>query len=69
MSASEYQIPDEYRHELRYVEPADTRPDIELLAALEKHVPVTGEKNVWAFWNSGISAIPPWCQRNIASWI
>jgi hypothetical protein len=69
MSASEYQIPEEYRRELRYVEPADTHSDVELLAALEKHVPVSSEKNVWAFWDSGISTIPAWCQRNITSWI
>ena len=69
MAALKYQVPEEYSKELRYVEPSDTRLDIELLESLETHIPVAGEKNVWAFWDSGFSKAPAWCQRNVTIWI
>jgi hypothetical protein len=69
MSGFEYQMPEDYRNELRLIEPTDTRPDSKLIAALEAHVPVSHEKNLWSFWDSGISTMPAWCQRNITSWV
>ena len=62
-------IPEEFRAELHYVEPLDTRTDDQILHSLCKHEPVTSEKNVWTFWHSGVRSMPAWCQRNIADWL
>lgn len=42
--------------------------DEELAARLQTYVPVTSERNLWAFWDGGYSAMPPWTQRNVLSW-
>ncbi|KAF7510020.1 hypothetical protein GJ744_007124 [Endocarpon pusillum] len=46
----------------------DTRSDKEIVSALLQHRPVTSEKNVWAFWHSGLLQAPPWLQRNVINW-
>ncbi|KAE9374131.1 hypothetical protein N431DRAFT_371537 [Stipitochalara longipes BDJ] len=69
MAGPKFPIPKEFQDELKYVEPTDKRSDDEILSALTKHVPVTSEKNVWAYWHAGLHAMPPWCQRNLIGWV
>ncbi|OAP54739.1 hypothetical protein AYL99_11187 [Fonsecaea erecta] len=64
-----FTIPQEFEDRLHYVEPTDQRTDEEILASLEEYKPVTSEKNIWAFWDKGIRAMPGWCQRNIVDWV
>ncbi|KAL2814882.1 hypothetical protein BDW59DRAFT_177809 [Aspergillus cavernicola] len=33
-----------------------------------KYQPVTSERNIWAFWHSGLRSMPSWCQRNVTNW-
>ncbi|KAK2810449.1 hypothetical protein FQN50_002938 [Emmonsiellopsis sp. PD_5] len=49
----------------------DSRSDEEILADLQTFKPVnpSSERNIWAFWDRGIAACKPWCQRNIISWV
>lgn len=68
MSASQFTIPKEFQGQLRYAEPSDQRSDAEILASLATHVPVTSEKNLWAYWDTGVAAMPAWCQRNVIGW-
>lgn len=47
----------------------DNRSDAEILASFKIYKsPAVSERNVWAFWNTGIGNSPPWCQRNVSSW-
>ncbi|KAI0145342.1 hypothetical protein GGR57DRAFT_300845 [Xylariaceae sp. FL1272] len=45
--------------------------DEQILADLQMFHPVQSgsEKNVWAYWDKGLSECPPWCQRNIIGWV
>jgi hypothetical protein len=46
-----FEIPQEFASQLRYREGSvDQKNDEELLRGLTEHVPVTSEKNIWAFW-------------------
>ena len=49
--------------------PVDERSDETLTQSLINPPPVTSEKNVWAFWDSGFSAMPPWQKRNVLGWV
>ncbi|KAF2172781.1 hypothetical protein M409DRAFT_62477 [Zasmidium cellare ATCC 36951] len=69
METPKFTIPSANSSELKVVEPKDTRSDQEILEALSQHVPVTSEKNVWAFWDKGIRKMPGWCQRNVINWV
>ncbi|PMD42994.1 hypothetical protein L207DRAFT_454792 [Hyaloscypha variabilis F] len=69
MTGSKFPIPQEFQDELKYVEPKDNRSDEEILTSLIKHVPVTDEKNIWAYWHAGLHAMPAWCQRNVIGWV
>lgn len=60
-----YSIPEKYKSRLEEVEVLDDRSDDEILASLKEHVPVTSEKNVWGFWNTGVDSIPGWSKRNV----
>jgi hypothetical protein len=62
-------IPDEFKDKLTYVDATDTRSAEEILSSLEKYVPVTSEKNIWAFWDKGLRKMPPWCLRNVVDWV
>ncbi|TVY44548.1 putative glycosyl transferase [Lachnellula occidentalis] len=44
--------------------------DEEIIAELQTFKPIdpNSERNIWAFWDQGIAACKPWCQRNIISW-
>jgi len=46
----------------------DSRSDAEIISSLLSYHPVTSERNVWAFWDKGFNAMPPWSQRNILGW-
>ncbi|KAJ7887512.1 hypothetical protein B0H14DRAFT_1235306 [Mycena olivaceomarginata] len=62
-------IPSEYQDQLELVDVLDTRTDEEILDAISQYVPVTSEKNIWAFWHSGVRNMSGWTQRNIADWV
>lgn len=49
-----YAIPEKYRSLLEIVDVVDSRPEDEILQQLSQHVPVTSEKNMWAFWDTGL---------------
>lgn len=66
---SHFTIPDEFLPELEPISPNDTRPDAEILASLTQHRPVTSEKNIWAYWHSGLTTMPEWCIRNVIAWV
>ncbi|OJJ45030.1 hypothetical protein ASPZODRAFT_70396 [Penicilliopsis zonata CBS 506.65] len=54
---------------LQYVPSLDSRPVQEVLDSLSAFQPITSEKNIWAFWHSGLASLPPWCRRNVTDWI
>ncbi|KAI1453321.1 capsular polysaccharide synthesis protein-domain-containing protein [Annulohypoxylon moriforme] len=47
----------------------DPRSDDEIAVWLQTRHPVTSDKNVWAFWHTGYTNMPPWVQRNIINWV
>lgn len=65
---SQFTIPAEFSDQLRYVEPLDDRTDEQILESLMKAAPVTSEKNIWAYWDTGLEAMPAWCKRNVIGW-
>lgn len=69
MGNGDMNIPEEFRDQLVYREHTDKRTDTRILDSLKAFNPVTSEKNVWAFWNSGITSMPAWCQRNVTDWV
>ncbi|KAI2609891.1 uncharacterized protein GGS25DRAFT_530892 [Hypoxylon fragiforme] len=50
-------------------EALDLRSDDEIAAWLQKRHAITSDRNIWAFWHSGYSRMPPWTQRNIINWV
>ncbi|KAK6337364.1 hypothetical protein TWF730_002766 [Orbilia blumenaviensis] len=68
MSAFKFSVPSELSSQLQHVQSLDSRTDDEIISSLSTLSPVTSEKNIWAYWHSGLSSIPPWCQRNIINW-
>lgn len=64
-----YEIPPTYKDRLDLVEVLDIRTDDEILRSLADHVPVTSEKNIWAFWHAGVQSMPSWNQRNVIDWV
>lgn len=68
MASPQFQIPPEFRSKIYYVESLDSRSDEEILRSLKDSLPVTSERNIWAFWHSGIESMPDWCKRNVANW-
>ena len=69
MQGPKFEIPDEFRDQIHYVDALDKRSEEEIIRSLESYVPVTGEKNIWAFWDSGIRQMPGWCLRNVVNWV
>lgn len=63
-----FEIPAQYKSQLRYREPLDARPDEAIVDELSRHIPVTSEKNIWTFWDTGLREMPKWCLRNIINW-
>ncbi|EED19058.1 conserved hypothetical protein [Talaromyces stipitatus ATCC 10500] len=69
MTAPKYEIPKEFKNQLRFVESADSRSDDEIVASLRKAAPLnSSEKNIWAFWDSGLDSMPAWTRRNVINW-
>ncbi|OJD10993.1 hypothetical protein AJ78_08147 [Emergomyces pasteurianus Ep9510] len=68
MRTHQFTIPPEFQADLKYVESLDTRTDEEIISSLNAFTPVASEKNIWAFWDSGIESMPGWCKRNVANW-
>ncbi|KAG5786987.1 hypothetical protein H9Q69_013938 [Fusarium xylarioides] len=64
----DFPIPPEYQSELEATESVDLRTDEDVLLSIEQYRPVISEKNIWAFWDSGIRSMPSWCQRNVIGW-
>ncbi|KAF9893402.1 hypothetical protein FE257_011834 [Aspergillus nanangensis] len=46
----------------------DLRPQEEIIAQLQTFTPVSSERNLWAFWDTGFSSMRPWTQRNVINW-
>ncbi|EEH21780.1 hypothetical protein PABG_03996 [Paracoccidioides brasiliensis Pb03] len=68
MKPPQFTIPPEFQAELRHVEPLDARTDEEIISSLNVFAPVESEKNIWAYWHSGIKSMPGWCKRNVVNW-
>ena len=64
----EIKIPEQYQDLLVPVKSTETRTDDELRAALLSYNPVTSEKNIWTFWDTGFIGMPGWCKRNVLAW-
>ena len=64
-----FEIPEEFQDQLVYRDGVDKRTDAEILESLTKYAPITSEKNIWAFWHSGVTEMPGWCQRNVIAWV
>lgn len=47
----------------------DLRPEDEIIADLNAHSPVISERNIWAYWDKGFDAMPPWQKRNVINWV
>ncbi|KAI0132405.1 hypothetical protein BJ170DRAFT_613848 [Xylariales sp. AK1849] len=47
----------------------DLRSDEEIGASLRRNVPVTSERNIWAFWDKGFDFLPQWTKRNVLNWV
>ena len=62
-------IPPEFQGQLRPAKFTEPRADFEILESLRHYVPVTSEKNIWAFWHSGVEAMPAWCKHNVIGWV
>lgn len=67
--ASKFSIPAEYQDQLYFSPTGDNRDDAEILDSLANFQEVTSEKNIWAFWHSGVRSMPAWCQRNVCAWV
>ncbi|KAH7018571.1 uncharacterized protein B0I36DRAFT_277212 [Microdochium trichocladiopsis] len=67
-----FDIPPQYQDLLEEVAELSShalKSDEEVLQQLLQHAPVTSEKCVWAFWDSGIATMPAWCKRNVIDWV
>lgn len=69
MPSQKFDIPVAYQDRLVFDEARDKRSDDEVLESLKKFRAVTSEKNIWAFWHSGLDGMPAWCQRNVCGWV
>ena len=51
--------------------PLEDYSDDQIVADLHNFKPVdpNSERNIWAFWDRGLAACKPWCQRNIVGWV
>lgn len=67
--APTFDIPKEFQADLTLVDITDKRTSEEILDSLTQYIPVTSEKNVWAYWHAGVEAMPKWCQHNVIDWV
>jgi hypothetical protein len=68
MAANRLSIPAAFEQQLRYKDFVDDRTDAEILQSLKQHQEITSEKNIFAFWDKGLDAMPDWCVRNVIAW-
>jgi len=61
--------PDILPLKVRPLQHQDHRDDEEIIQTLFDPPPVVSEKNVWAFWDKGFAAMPPWQKRNVIAWV
>ncbi|KAI9737713.1 MAG: hypothetical protein M1818_005717 [Claussenomyces sp. TS43310] len=47
----------------------DTRSDEAIISTLLQFQPITSEKNVWTFWDTGFWEMRPYVRRNIIGWV
>ena len=47
----------------------DLRSDSEIISQLYTFRPVERERNLWTFWDRGLSDLHPWRQRNLVGWV
>ncbi|PHH61095.1 hypothetical protein CDD81_806 [Ophiocordyceps australis] len=59
MPAGTYAIPHEQ---------LDLRPDAQVDADLVEHKPVSSEKNIWFFWDTGFAQMHGYAQRTVRAW-
>ncbi|KAK9777062.1 putative Capsule polysaccharide biosynthesis protein [Seiridium cardinale] len=53
---------------LRPLDQVDERTDEQIVHGITHPPVVTSEQNVWAFWDKGFEAMPPWQKRNVLGW-
>ncbi len=56
-------MPDSNGKQLNY------ETDEEIVARIKSFIPITSEKNVWSYWNTGWDGMKPWTQRNVLAWV
>ena len=66
---SKFPIPREFQLSLQFAACIDTRADTENLTSLTVYMPVTSERNIWAFRDTGVLSMPSWCRRNVCDWV
>ncbi|PHH77118.1 hypothetical protein CDD82_3665 [Ophiocordyceps australis] len=49
-------------------EQLDLRPDAQIDAELVEHKPVSSEKNIWFFWDTGFAQMHGYAQRTVRAW-
>ncbi|KAG9258506.1 putative capsule polysaccharide biosynthesis protein [Emericellopsis atlantica] len=47
----------------------DARSDEEIIASLLQYQPITSEKNIWTFWDTGFWQMRPYVRRNVIGWV
>ncbi|KAF2186337.1 hypothetical protein K469DRAFT_738638 [Zopfia rhizophila CBS 207.26] len=62
-------IPFELQDAVRFSPCTDTRSDTDILSSLNRHLPVSSERNIWTYWHSGVLSMPEWQQRNVCDWV
>lgn len=46
------------------------QPEDEIIAKLCTYRPPgSSERNVWAYWHTGLATMPSWCVRNVVGWV
>lgn len=68
--AASYEIPKGCDGQVRPIQPKDDRTDAQILDSLANFSPINpSEKNIWAFWDQGLYAMPSWNKRNVVQWV
>lgn len=65
----EFTIPEAYHDKLEPIEATGSRTDVEIFVTFQDYKPVTSEKNVRAYWHTGASQMPKWCQKDAIDWV
>src|ERR1700709_1142661 len=57
--------------ELKLIPPSqlDSRSEDEIISTLLQHQPITSEKNLWTFWDTGFWEMRPYVRRNVIGWV